>query len=63
MFAPTFTTKRNKRGEIVGTGMGLTIVRSFVVENSGGTIIAQPSDTLDGAELVITVPRADIEKE
>jgi len=58
IFNPTFTTKRNERGEDIGTGLGLTIVKSFVEENSHGTIAAKQRGDLGGASFTIRVPRA-----
>lgn len=56
IFLPAFSTKRSKRGEIVGTGMGLFIIKSFVEEHSGGTIEAYAKGELGGARFVIRVP-------
>ncbi len=58
IFQPTFTTKRNERGEDIGTGLGLTIVKSFVEVNTGGTIIAKQRGELGGAVFTIRVPRS-----
>lgn len=58
IFQPTFTTKRNQRGEDVGTGLGLTIVKSFVEVNTGGTIHAEENGELGGAVFTIRVPRS-----
>jgi hypothetical protein len=58
IFQPTFTTKRNQRGEDIGTGLGLTIVKSFVETNTGGKIIAKQRGELGGAVFVIRVPRS-----
>lgn len=57
VFEAGFSTKRNTRGEQEGTGMGLFIVKSFVEENSGGTIQAFAKGDLGGARFVIQVPR------
>lgn len=56
IFEPTFTTKRNERGEEIGTGLGLTIVRAFVEEHSQGKISAEPKGILGGASFTIAVP-------
>ncbi len=56
IFEPTFTTKRNERGEETGTGLGLTIVRAFVEEHSQGTVTAQQKGPLGGASFTIAVP-------
>lgn len=59
VFEAGFSTKRNNKGEQEGTGMGLFIVKSFVVENSGGTVRAIAKGTLGGASFIITVPKAE----
>jgi signal transduction histidine kinase len=58
IFLPTFSTKRNASGLISGTGMGLTIVRNFVEENTGGSITAVAKGELGGASFRIRVPAA-----
>jgi signal transduction histidine kinase len=58
IFLPTVSTKRNASGLISGTGMGLTIVRSFVEENTGGSITAVARGELGGASFRIRVPAA-----
>lgn len=55
IFLPTFSTRRNRRGEVVGTGMGLAIVKNFVEDHPGGKIIAQSPSDLGGAEFTIMV--------
>jgi signal transduction histidine kinase len=55
IFQPTFTTKRNQRGEDIGTGLGLTIVKSFVEVNAGGSIVAKQQGELGGAVIIIQV--------
>jgi signal transduction histidine kinase len=57
IFQPTYSSKRDERGEVYGTGMGLTIVKSCVEENSGGTVMARVSGELGGAVFEIRVPR------
>ncbi len=56
IFHPTYSTKRNDRGETFGTGMGLTIVKNFVETNSGGSICAIANGPLGGASFIITIP-------
>lgn len=55
IFEPRFSTKRNMRGDIVGTGMGLAIVENFVHSNDG-TINVESSSDLDGAQFTIRIP-------
>ena len=56
IFYPTYSTKRNERGEVFGTGMGLTIVKNFVETNSGGSIRAIAKGRFGGATFVVSVP-------
>jgi signal transduction histidine kinase len=63
VFDAGFSTKRNNRGEQEGTGMGLYIVKSFVEENTGGTIRAVAKGHLGGASFVITVPKVPVPPE
>jgi hypothetical protein len=58
IFEAGFSTKRNHKGEQEGTGMGLYIVKSFVVDNSGGTVQAISKGPLGGARFILTVPKA-----
>jgi signal transduction histidine kinase len=59
IFQPAFSTKRNARGELVGTGMGLFIVRSFVEDHARGTISATARNILGGAGFSIRVPKPE----
>ncbi len=54
IFEPTVSTKRNLKGDVVGTGMGLAIVKSFV-EAHAGSIVAQNSVS-GGAEFHTLLP-------
>ncbi|HCF6874124.1 TPA: sensor histidine kinase [Pseudomonas aeruginosa] len=56
IFKATFSTKRNQKGDTVGTGMGLSIVKTFVEEHSGGEIELAPPGELGGARFLIKVP-------
>jgi len=58
IFEATFTTKKDKLGNEVGTGLGLTIVKSLVEDNSGGEISLLPSSEIGGARFMIRVPKA-----
>ncbi len=58
IFLPAFTTKRNTRGELIGTGMGLFIVKSFVENHSHGTITVTGRGKLGGAGFEIRVRKA-----
>ncbi|WP_061538193.1 sensor histidine kinase [Collimonas fungivorans] len=56
IFDPMYSTRRDDRGNTVGTGMGLSIVRTFVNEHSGGAIRALSDSRIGGAEFIITIP-------
>ena len=58
IFLPTVSTKRNASGYVYGTGMGLTIVRNFVEQNTGGSIAAIAKGELGGASFHIRIPAA-----
>jgi signal transduction histidine kinase len=58
VFEAGFSTRRNNKGELEGTGMGLYIVKTFVQDNSGGKIRAIANGALGGASFIITVPKA-----
>lgn len=56
IFDPMYTTKRDHKGNIEGTGMGLAIVKTFVEDHSKGKIFVQSPGRLGGAEFEIRVP-------
>lgn len=56
IFAPMNSGKRDMRGNIVGTGMGLAIVKTHVEDHMHGTIKAVAHSDLGGAEFLITIP-------
>lgn len=56
IFKATFSTKRNRKGDTVGTGMGLSIVKTFVEDHSKGSISLGPRGELGGANFLIKVP-------
>lgn len=58
IFLPTYSTKKNDLGQPNGTGMGLTIVKNFVEQNTGGSVRAFASGALGGASFVIVIPAA-----
>ena len=55
IFAPTFSTKRNEKGEIDGTGLGLAIVKGFVEDYTGGSIHVESPCDLGGAQFHIQI--------
>lgn len=61
IFLPAYSTKRSARGEMIGTGMGLFIVKSFVEEHSNGKVSAQTKGAIGGASFEILVPKAEFE--
>lgn len=56
IFDPMFTTKRDRKGNIEGTGMGLAIVKTFVEDHSKGKISSLSPGRLGGAEFEIRIP-------
>lgn len=56
IFDPMYSTRRDERGNEVGTGMGLSIVRTFINEHSKGEISVIPNSDIGGAEFVIKIP-------
>lgn len=56
IFEPMFSTRRDRKGNTDGTGMGLAIVKTFVEEHSEGTISVVSPGSLGGAEFVINIP-------
>lgn len=56
IFNPMYSTRRDERGSIVGTGMGLSIVKTFVCDHAKGEIAVISNGALGGAEFVIKVP-------
>lgn len=57
IFQPMFSTRRDHKGNVVGTGMGLSIVQTFVTEHLKGKIDLVPKGDLGGAQFFISVPR------
>jgi signal transduction histidine kinase len=63
IFEPMFSTRRNAKGKVEGTGMGLSLVKTFVEDHSGGRIKVVSPGCLGGAEFQICVPRSDTQTE
>jgi signal transduction histidine kinase len=59
IFNPMYSTRRDDKGNTVGTGMGLAIINTFITEHSGGHVKAYANSDLGGAEFVITVPSGE----
>jgi len=55
IFFPTVSTKANERGDIIGTGMGLSIVKGFVESYKQGKISVDNKCDLNGAQFHIWV--------
>ncbi|GKI74188.1 sensor histidine kinase [Klebsiella variicola] len=56
IFDTGYSTRKDPKGTATGTGMGLAIVKDFVVENHKGQLLALSNGELGGAEFIITVP-------
>ncbi|MEX5610156.1 ATP-binding protein [Pseudomonas protegens] len=56
IFIPMNSGKRDIRGNVIGTGMGLAIVRTHVEDHMGGQITANAQSDIGGAEFTIKVP-------
>ncbi|MFA4154139.1 ATP-binding protein [Serratia nevei] len=56
VFDTGFSTKTDEKGDQSGTGMGLSIVKNFVIDNHKGSLRVIPKSELGGAEFVISVP-------
>lgn len=55
IFEPGFSTKENRQGDIIGTGMGLAIVENFIEAYNGKIDVKREGD-LGGAEFHIEIP-------
>jgi signal transduction histidine kinase len=55
IWSPLFSTKVDERGQPVGTGLGLTIVKN-TIEEYGGTIEVDGHGRLGGAEFQVMLP-------
>ena len=56
IFDTGYSTKKDPKGTATGTGMGLAIVKDFVVDNHKGTLKVVSNGELGGAEFIINVP-------
>ncbi|ABA76362.1 ATP-binding protein [Pseudomonas fluorescens] len=56
IFQPMYSTRLDRKGSVEGTGMGLSIVKSFVDNHTGGNISAISKGRLGGAEFLINIP-------
>ncbi|MEE4235021.1 ATP-binding protein [Pseudomonas viridiflava] len=56
IFQPMYSTRLDRKGSVEGTGMGLSIVKSFIDNHTGGDIFAIPKGRLGGAEFIINIP-------
>lgn len=55
IFLPMKSAKRDRTGNVIGTGMGLAIVRNQVVDNMAGIVFAKSISSLGGAGFYIDV--------
>ncbi|MFZ6815029.1 ATP-binding protein [Undibacterium sp. Rencai35W] len=56
VFLPMQSGKRDLTGNVIGTGMGLAIIRNHVVDHMNGQITAIANCQLGGAEFIFTLP-------
>lgn len=56
IFIPMNSGKRDIRGNVIGTGMGLAIVKTHVEDHMNGSITAKAQSDIGGAEFTIKVP-------
>ncbi|MEH9390521.1 sensor histidine kinase [Klebsiella pneumoniae] len=56
IFDTGFSTKKDPKGTATGTGMGLSIVKDFVVGKQKGELKVIAAGELGGAEFIINVP-------
>lgn len=56
IFKPMYSTRRDERGNAIGTGMGLSIVRTFIEDHAKGTIRVISNGEIGGAEFILTLP-------
>lgn len=56
IFKPMFSTKRDSSGMLNGTGMGLAITKTFIVDHCGGEIKVDSPGDLGGATFSIFLP-------
>ncbi|WP_338496652.1 sensor histidine kinase [Pseudomonas sp. WP18] len=56
IFQPMYSTRLDRKGSVEGTGMGLSIVKSFVDNHTGGNISSIAKGRLGGAEFTINIP-------
>jgi signal transduction histidine kinase len=61
IFLPTFSTRRNIKGEVIGTGMGLAIVKGFISSYDQGQITVLPHGDLGGAEFRVSLRVPDLQ--
>ncbi|WP_227667663.1 ATP-binding protein [Klebsiella variicola] len=53
IFLPMSSSKRDRTGNAIGTGMGLAIVKTHIVEHMGGNITAINHPDLGGASFTM----------
>ncbi|ANJ96884.1 sensor histidine kinase [Serratia plymuthica] len=55
IFLPMKSSKRDRAGNVIGTGMGLAIIHTQVTEHMGGGIFAKKQSNLGGAGIYIEI--------
>lgn len=59
IFMPMHSGKRDHIGNSIGTGMGLSIVKTHIESNMSGKISAIAHSDIGGAEFKITIPKSN----
>ena len=62
IFIPMHSGKRDDRGNVIGTGMGLAIVKTHVEDHMHGSIKASANSDIGGAEFTIKLPIKGVKK-
>ena len=60
IFLPMKSGKTDRSGNVIGTGMGLSIVKSHIENHSDARLLALTNGKLGGAEFQFKIPRARI---
>ncbi|WP_193161207.1 sensor histidine kinase [Microbulbifer hainanensis] len=56
IFLPMNSNKRDQHGNIIGTGMGLSIIKNHIEEHNSGEVSATATSSIGGAEFTFKLP-------